>query len=404
MDFAVVPAAGIDLSDASSRAEDFSGSFRNRAPIPGTAVQPSPLDPLNPTQAAVAAGPLPSRAKVSLVDPLSDPAWDRDLAEFPEATCFHTAGWARVLRDSYGYRPCYFVTRRAGRNAALLPVMEVASWLTGRRGVSLPFTDCCEPLLGPGEGDGELVAAACRHARDSGWRYLELRVGNAAEPEPGVLRYFTHRLALDGGEESLWAGLDGSVRRAVRKARDCGVTVRMASDPAAMSAFYRLHCRTRKRLGVPPQPLRFFENIRQHLLEKGLATMFVASHGGETIAASIFLHFGGRVMFKYGASDLSLQHLRPNNLVMWEAIRSFANAGRRELHMGRNEPDNPGLRRYKLSWGCREDLLGYRRYCPREGAFSDGKNPQHGWHHAAFRRIPLPLARIIGSAIYPHMA
>jgi hypothetical protein len=72
--------------------------------------------------------------------------------------------------------------------------------------------------------------------------------------------------------------------------------------------------------------------------------------------------------------------------------------------MGRNEPDNPGLRRYKLSWGCREDLLAYRRYCPREGVFTEGKNPQQGWHHAAFRHIPVPLARIIGAAIYPHMA
>lgn len=363
-----------------------------------------PFVPLNPTHAAVAVGPLPSRATVSCLDPADDPVWDRKLAEFPEATCFHTAGWARVLRDSYGYRSCCFALQRAGRTAGLLPVMEVSSRLTGRRGVSLPFTDCCEPLLSPGEVDRELIEAACRHARESGWRYLELRGGVEADPVPGALRYFTHRLALEGGEDALWAGLDGSVRRAVKKARENGVAVRASSDPESLAAFYRLHCRTRKRLGVPPQPFRFFENIRRHLLEKGLATLFVASHGGKTIAASIYLHFGGRVMFKYGASDMALQHLRPNHLVMWEAIRTFADEGRRELHMGRNEPDNPGLRRYKLSWGCREGLLAYRRYCPRDEVFTEGKNPQQGWHHAAFRRIPIPLARIIGAAIYPHMA
>jgi CelD/BcsL family acetyltransferase involved in cellulose biosynthesis len=342
---------------------------------------------------------------LACVDPLEDPDWDRQLGAFPDATAFHTAAWARVLERSYGYRPRYLAIRREGRISALLPLMEVASPLTGRRGVSLPFTDCCEPLTSVDGDDQELSDAACRMARESGWRYLELRGGVAGDPAPGALRYFTHRLALDRGEEALWAGLDGSVRRAIRKARDSGVTVRTASDPASLAIFYRLHCRTRKRLGVPPQPIRFFENIRRHLLEEGLGTMFVASRGGEPIAAAIHLHFGGQVMFKYGASDLRYQQLRPNNLVMWEAIRVFAAAGRRDLHMGRNEPDNPGLRRYKLSWGCREGLLGYRRYCPREGVFTDdGKNPQQGWHHAAFRRIPVPLARLIGAAIYPHMA
>jgi CelD/BcsL family acetyltransferase involved in cellulose biosynthesis len=335
---------------------------------------------------------------------LADPSWDRMLLEFPEANCFHTAGWARVLHESYGYRPRYFASRRDGRIAALLPVMEVSSWLTGSRGVSLPFTDCCEALLAPGEDDRALVTAACRHAQEAGWNYFELRNDVAAKPEAGALRYFTHRLALDLEEEVLWAGLDSSVRRAVRKARDSGATLRTASDPASLATFYRLHCQTRKRLGVPPQPIRFFEKIRCHLLEQGLATMFIASHGGETIAASIFLHFGGQVMFKYGASDPHYQQLRPNNLIMWEAIRTFAAEGRRDLHMGRNEADNPGLRRYKLSWGCREGLLGYRRFCPREGVFTQGKNPQQGWHHAAFRRIPVPLARLVGSAIYPHMA
>ena len=39
----------------------------------------------------------------------------------------------------------------------LLPLMEVDSWLTGRRGISLPFTDECEPLYPDAESFKNLL-------------------------------------------------------------------------------------------------------------------------------------------------------------------------------------------------------------------------------------------------------
>jgi len=54
-----------------------------------------------------------------------------------DSTVFHTAAWARVLHESYGYDPT-FITVIDGRDLmALIPLMDVNSILTGRRGVSL---------------------------------------------------------------------------------------------------------------------------------------------------------------------------------------------------------------------------------------------------------------------------
>jgi len=39
-------------------------------------------------------------------------------------------------------------------------------------------------------------------------------------------------------------------------------------------------------------------------------------------------------MYKFGASDSGFQHLRPNNLVMWEGIRHCAERGCERLHFG----------------------------------------------------------------------
>lgn len=354
---------------------------------------------------AASGNPPSGTATIAILNPLEDASWDRKIAAFADATCFHTAGWARVIHDTYGFAPCYFAAARPGGFDSLLPVMGVSSVLTGRRGVSLPFTDCCDPLRTPGQDVRPLLAAAVRHAEAQSWRYVEFRTGKGIPPAaPATVRYFIHRLCLKHGEDAAWSGLNGAARRSVRKARESGVTVATGQDRDALKEFFRLHCLTRKRLGVPPQSFTFFANIGRHLLDHNLATIFLASYRGRNIAAAIFLHFGTSVMFKFGASDLAYQQLRANNLLMWEAISHFAAQGRHDFHLGRNETDNPGLRRYKLAWGSTEGELAYHRYFPARGDFVVGRNPQQGWHHRAFRHIPGPLARIIGACVYPHMA
>jgi len=345
-------------------------------------------------------------ARVVMINPLEDSGWDRKIVTMPEATCFHSSGWARVLHDSYGYAPCFLATLRSGGlYGSVLPLMEVSSVLTGKRGISLPFTDYCDPVAGHRHEAEWLVEAALRHSGERRWRYVEFRaIAGIPRHAPASVRYLTHQLDLLPGEDGIWAGLHEATRRSVRKARASGVKVFTDPSDAAVGEYYRLHCLTRKRLGVPPQPRGFFTHLQRHLVERDLATVFLASHCGRTVAAAIFMHFGGRVIFKFGASDIAFQHLRANNLLMWEAIRHFAAQGMRDLHMGRNEIGNHGLRRYKLGWGTTEGELTYHRYAPARGKFVSGSNPQQSWHHATFRRLPLPVSKMIGSLVYAHMA
>src|SRR5262245_2070218 len=81
------------------------------------------------------------------VNPLLDPQWNSRILERGGATFFHSAEWAQVLIETYNYTPHYAVFKQAGRILGILPVMEVRSLWTGRRGVCLPFCDECGPLL-----------------------------------------------------------------------------------------------------------------------------------------------------------------------------------------------------------------------------------------------------------------
>src|SRR5207247_3356320 len=91
----------------------------------------------------------------SFLDP-SDAEWDRLVLAHSSSSFFHSSAWARVLTRTYGHKPYYLRLTGDGKTAALLPLMEVSSGLTGRRGVCLPFSDFAAPLVFKQGSEGEL--------------------------------------------------------------------------------------------------------------------------------------------------------------------------------------------------------------------------------------------------------
>lgn len=339
------------------------------------------------------------------VDPSADVHWDAALAQIPSASFFHGASWAKVLRDTYAYRPVYFVVGDPGHFRSLLPVMEVNSWLTGRRGVSLPFTDECAPLCSDADSSPGLFREVLVKAKARGWRYLECRGGRPLFAEaPASTSFYGHQLSLRRDESALFSRLNSSARNAVRKAERSGVSVDFSQSRESIEIFYRLHCQTRKRLGVPPQPFRFFQNIHRHVLSQNQGWVVLARSGQVPVAGAVFFHFGKTAIYKFGASEKDSQHLRGNNLMMWEAIKRYASQGFELFDFGRTSIGNEGLRRFKLSWGTSERRIEYVRYDLRAGEFVTAKDAAAGWHNRVFRVLPVALSRLIGIAFYRHVA
>lgn len=338
------------------------------------------------------------------MNPLQFRNWNELLLESGEYSIFHTANWARTLHEAYGFKPRYFAELAGGKLTALVPVMEVKSILTGCRGVSLPFSDFCEPILPQGVVQEALTESIVSHGQSAGWKFLELRGDRGpADDTPGYRQYYTHTLNLAVGGARLYGGLRDSTRRNIGKASRAGVSVRKGTSREYLEVFYRLHCVTRKYHGVPPQPYRFFEKLHEHLISKDMGTVFLADHNGGCIAGALFLHCGNKVLYKFGASARKCQHLRANNLIMWEAIRSFSSDGFEHFSFGRTEPDNNGLRQFKNGWGGDEQLLRYYRYDIRRQQYVPDSTSGADHFSALFAKMPLPLLKTMGKYLYRHM-
>jgi len=284
--------------------------------------------------------------------------------------------------------------------------MEVASRFTGSRGVCLPFSDFCAPLLFDCAEADALRAHLVELAAERNWNHIELRGATvtAFAPDGMTGTFLAHTLDFPVAEEALFASFDSSVQRAIRKAERCGVRVDILQTGEAMQKFYRLHSQTRKRHGVPPQPFAFFRHIQEEIIAPGRGFIALAQSGARCIAAAVFFHGGGKGLFKFGASETRHQNVRPNNLVIWEGMRYLLRNGCRSLHFGRTAPGDEGLRRFKLSWNSMEENLLYVRFNPITGIFvpvqpAKSFAPQQ----KVFAKLPLALNALAGRLIYPHL-
>jgi hypothetical protein len=276
--------------------------------------------------------------------------------------------------------------------------------LTGRRGVSLPFTDFCG-LLRARDGEGaRLHDLAVKKGQQRKWRYLECKSDHQEWPGASpALVFYGHVIDLHRGQQSIANDFHAATRRNIRKAQGAGLRITFGNCLESMRTFYRLHNLTRRRKGLPPQGFKFFENIARHVLGRGHGFIVTAWLENRPAAAAVYFHLGRQAIFKFGASDYAFQHLRPNNLVMSEAIRRYAAEGFTRLHLGRTSLCNQGLRRYKLGFGAREEKIEHCRYDLRKRTFAAERQPKE-LLSPVLRYFPLPLLRLTGRMLYPHLS
>src|SRR5690606_16248705 len=130
----------------------------------------------------------------------------------PDAGIFHQSAWARALPRTWGHRPRYLMGSEGGRLSGILPLMDVRSSLTGRRGVSLPFSVHCGFLSAnpAATRQCDTQQAIARLAAENRWRTVERRGGPRPAPDATPSQLFlSHTLPLDPDPDRILRGVDG---------------------------------------------------------------------------------------------------------------------------------------------------------------------------------------------------
>ncbi len=339
---------------------------------------------------------------VYVLDPLADRRWEVLLAQHPRAGVFHSRAWLRALRDTYDFRPLAFTTSPpAAPLANAIVFCEVRSWLTGRRLVSLPFSDHCDFLTSTAEEEAAILDFAQRNAVQNGARYVELRptltfLESASAPWHPAARFCLHRLSLDLSEEALFGRLHKTcLQNKIRRAGREHLTLEQGRSLIHLRVFYRLLVQLRRRHGVPPQPFAWFRNLASAMGDS--LEISIANYNARPVAAILTMDCNRTVTYKYGASDPVWNQLGGMPFLFWNAIQQAHRKGQQLLDLGRSDLDNPGLLQFKDRLGAVRHRLTYWR---PTGSSAIAPSPKRA--KAIVSHLPDFALRACGTLLYRH--
>ncbi len=341
---------------------------------------------------------------IQIVDPCTSEEWREFVHEHPDAGVFHHPAWLQMLRDVYGYRIFAACIKDGRRIRAGMPFADVRSLLTGKRWISVPFSDHCRPLLSDEDpASMDALISFLKQSLSSETPRIEIRWRIA--PSPNVFsecNFVNHVLHLGKDPETLFRSFDKHTQRAIKIPQKGGIVVRTCKSYEEYEEYFRLQVMTRKRLGVPAQPKDFFKGVWKYILNPGMGFVLMAYKGSTPLAGGVFFTFNKTITYKYSASDRDYQALRPNHAFILHAIQRANAEGYARIDFGRSEIKNEGLKRFKRGWGATEEDLPYTIIAKEQP--KRGSSRLDSLVGVVIRGSPEFVCTLSGKLLYRHFA
>ena len=280
-----------------------------------------------------------------------------DRATYPDRLIFHTPEWLTFVAECQRAEPLLATVTDAGE-----VVGHFTGLLTRRFGMRIlgsPMAGWTTSYMGFTLAPGVSRPAALRALPDfafdeAGAAHLEIRdrgltLADLAAPGPG-LRWDeapTAVIDVNPDEDALFGAMASACRRNIRKAAKSGVVIEEATaDPAFADEFYdQLRDVFAKQNLVPTYSVERVRSLIRHLAPAGnLLLLRARDADGRSIATAVLPWYHRTMYFWGGASYREHQHLRPNEALIWHALRWAKERGVTEF-------DFVGGNAYKAKYG-----------------------------------------------------
>ncbi len=174
----------------------------------------------------------------------------------------------------------------------------------------------------------------------------------------GIQPRYVFRMDISPDADVLLADMHSKTRYNLRLAQRKGVAIKDNCTRDDLAPFYEILKVTADRDEFLIRSFVYFEMIWDHLIEEGLAKLFMADYEGEYIAGTLAFIFGDKCWYIYGASSNEHRNKMPNYLLQWTMIQ-WAKENGCTMYDFRGVPgnlteDNPlyGLYRFKKGFGA----------------------------------------------------
>ena len=324
------------------------------------------------------------------------PRWDEFVLDCNEASFFHRAGWKTVIERAFGHRTWFLCAEAGGSIEGVLPLAEVKSLLFGHTLVSLPFCVYGGVAATTERARKALDEAARAIAEQRRVDHLEYRCVVPQHPEWAHKDlYVTFRKQIDPDVERNLQAIPRKQRAMVRKAIKVGLTSEIEAD---VERFFAAYSASVHRLGTPVFSKRYFSILREVFGPD--CDVLTVTRQGELIASVLSFYFRDEVLPYYGGGTEAARDVAGNDFMYWELMRRACERGIRVFDYGRSKLGT-GSFDFKKNWGFEPQPLHYEYMLFKGKHVPDHNplNPKYRLFIDLWRRMPLPLANLLG----PHI-
>jgi FemAB-related protein (PEP-CTERM system-associated) len=348
---------------------------------------------------SIVPAPEPEPVAVDFLRDHREGEWDRYVRSAPGATFFHQLGWRWLVERTFGHRAHYLTALREGRIVGVLPLFELKSLLFGHALVSIPFAIGGGLVADDDAAARALLAEAKAIARELKVDYLELRSETPID-DPELLTknlYVTFRADLTEGEDALLKKMERKRRQMMNYVAKAPFEHRVAGIEE-LPLFYEMFCESMRHHGTPVYPKLFLREILDR--HPGHTNLFFVYHEGKPVAGVMNLLFRDVVMPFYAGADRTEKPRGVDEYLYLSIMRWGRENGFRMFDFGRSKRET-GAYKFKARWGMDEVPLGYQYYLvkARELPNVSPANPKYQAAIRVWRKLPMPVTRLIGPSI-----
>jgi len=341
--------------------------------------------------------PNPAPVRVSRLEPASEQAWDDYVRAHPSGTFFHLSPWRRVIEKAFGHRTHYLVASRGDAITGVLPLTHVKSMLFGSSLISNGFCVQGGTLGSDDESTRALTAEAVKIGEQENVDCVEFRSTTPQNPDwiqkSGL--YVTFRRPIHADVDANMKAIPRKQRAMVRKGISNGLTSEVDAD---VNRMHDVYAESVHNLGTPVFSRAYFQLLKDEFGEA--CDVVTIMHAGKPVAAVINFYFRDEVLPYYGGGRSEARDLAANDFMYWEVMRRACERGYRIFDFGRSKVGT-GAFAFKKNWGFEPTPLTYEFRLIKSETIPEVNplNPKFRAFIAMWRRMPLPLTKLIGPYI-----
>jgi lipid II:glycine glycyltransferase (peptidoglycan interpeptide bridge formation enzyme) len=256
----------------------------------------------------------------------------------------------------------------------------------------------------------ELLDAAIDLSTKLGCRKIEIRTLSTSplisdDRIGSAVHNKSHQLSLEATPEEIIKKFHRKTRWTINQSLKRGFELQLSESEGDIAEFYNLYVKTRKRLGLPPQPYLFFQLLWGKFSSSKNITLLLVRHKGKLVAGLLMFKFKGRCSWEYLAFDKGFENLNANYFGLWEAIKLAHSEGYKIFDFGRTGINNAGLMSFKGRWGTSViDLPQF--YYPKELCSSLNSSEEsfsYNFIRKISKNVPDPIFQMMGNFLYRHL-